>query len=82
MLLKRSARFAVAVDGTVTVRRRPLVTACHLLGDALERFDGVLDEVPAYVSDGSRRRWHQHGCWGCRLRLSKLWLPLLDAGDR
>lgn len=31
--------------------------------------DEALDRVPAY-EDGT---WYRHGCWGCRLGLSRWW---------
>ncbi|AYY11518.1 hypothetical protein EF847_01050 [Actinobacteria bacterium YIM 96077] len=77
-LIRRTPRFAVTPDGVVIIRRRPFVATCHALGDAIERLDRLLDNIPAYLHDGHHRRWWRHGQWGCRLHFSRVWLPLQD----
>jgi hypothetical protein len=81
-MLKRSTRFAATADGSVVIRRRPVVSVCHAIGEAIEYFDALLDAIPAYSQDGERLRSSRHGHWGCRLRLHRIWLPLQDAGVR
>jgi hypothetical protein len=81
-MLKRSARFAATADGSVVIRRRPVVSLCHAIGEAIEYVDALLDAIPAYSQEGERRRWYWHGHWVCRLRLHRIWLPLQDAGLR
>jgi hypothetical protein len=83
-MLKRSARFAVAADGTVTIPRRPVVRLCHVIGAAIEYLDCLLDAIPTYSYPivGERRRWHRYGNWGCPMRMHRIWVPLVTAGDQ
>ena len=81
-MLKRSARFAATADGSVVIRRRPVVSLFHAIGEAIEYVDALLGAIPAYSQDSERRRFYRHGHWGCRLRLHRIWLALRDAGVR
>ncbi len=76
-----------AVRGSLKASRREegtghLKRLAYRLGVALEWIDGQIDRIPWWRQYDGERRWVA-SCWGCYpLRMSRVWQPLVEYGER